>query len=42
MRRFPAPSTVEKIPGGLKVLDANGESHRHQSIAIEPKMKLGA
>jgi hypothetical protein len=26
MRRFPAPWTVEKIPGGLKVCDANGQS----------------
>jgi len=26
MRRFPAPWTVEKIAGGLKVLDANGQS----------------
>jgi hypothetical protein len=26
MRRFPAPWTVEKTPGGYKVLDANGQS----------------
>jgi hypothetical protein len=26
MRRFPAPWTVETIPGGLKVCDANGQS----------------
>ena len=26
MRRFPAPWTVEQIPGGFKVLDANGQS----------------
>ena len=26
MRRFPAPWTVEKIPGGFKVLDANRQS----------------
>ena len=26
MRRFPPPWTVEKIPGGLKVCDANGQS----------------
>jgi hypothetical protein len=25
-RRFPAPWTVENIPGGLKVCDANGHS----------------
>jgi hypothetical protein len=25
MRRFPPPWTVEKIPGGFKVLDANGQ-----------------
>jgi hypothetical protein len=25
-RRFPPPWTVEKIPGGLKVCDANGQS----------------
>ncbi len=26
MRRFPPPFTVEKIPGGFKVIDANGQS----------------
>jgi hypothetical protein len=26
MRRFPPPWIVEKIPGGLKVVDANGQS----------------
>jgi len=26
MRRFPPPWTVEQIPGGYKVLDANGQS----------------
>jgi hypothetical protein len=26
VRRFPAPWTVAKIPGGLKVVDANGQS----------------
>jgi K+/H+ antiporter YhaU regulatory subunit KhtT len=26
MRRFPPPWTVEKIPGGLKVIDADGQS----------------
>jgi hypothetical protein len=26
MRRFPPPWIVEKIPGGLKVCDANGQS----------------
>jgi hypothetical protein len=25
-RRFPPPWTVEKIPGGFKVIDANGRS----------------
>jgi hypothetical protein len=25
-RRFPPPWTVEQIPGGLKVCDANGQS----------------
>ena len=25
-RRFPTPWTVEKIPGGLKAVDANGQS----------------
>lgn len=25
-RRFPAPWTVEQIPGGCKVLDANGQA----------------
>ena len=25
-RRFPAPWTVEQIPGGLKICDANGQS----------------
>jgi len=29
MRRFPPPWTVEKIPGGYKVLDANGQSLAH-------------
>jgi len=26
MRRFPPPWTVEKIAGGLKIIDANGQS----------------
>ena len=26
MRRFPPPWSVEKIPGGLKVCDADGQS----------------
>jgi hypothetical protein len=26
MRRFPPPWTVEKIPGGFKVIDANGQA----------------
>jgi hypothetical protein len=26
MRGFPPPWTVEKIPGGLKVCDANGQA----------------
>ena len=26
MRRFPAPWRVEKIAGGFKVIDANGQS----------------
>jgi len=26
MRRFPPPWTIEKIPGGFKVNDANGQS----------------
>jgi hypothetical protein len=26
MRRFPAPWTIESIPGGYKVRDANGQS----------------
>jgi hypothetical protein len=26
VRRFPAPWTVEKIPGGFKVYDANGQA----------------
>jgi hypothetical protein len=25
-RRFPPPWTVEKIPGGFKVIDANGQT----------------
>jgi len=25
-RRFPSPWTVEQLPGGYKVLDANGQS----------------
>ena len=26
MRRFPPPWTVERLPGGVKVIDANGQS----------------
>jgi len=26
LRRFPPPWFIEKIPGGLKVCDANGQS----------------
>ena len=26
MRRFPPPWTVEKIPGGVKVIDSTGQS----------------
>lgn len=26
MRRFPPPWTVESIPGGFKILDANGQA----------------
>jgi hypothetical protein len=26
MKRFPPPWTVEKIPGGFKLLDPNGQS----------------
>jgi hypothetical protein len=26
MRRFPAPWTVEKMAGGFKVIDANGQA----------------
>jgi len=26
MRRFPAPWTVEQIPGGFKAIDAGGQS----------------
>jgi hypothetical protein len=29
VRRFPPPWAVEKIPGGLKVVDANGQSLAH-------------
>jgi hypothetical protein len=29
MRRFPAPWSVEKIPGGFKVVDASGQSLTH-------------
>ena len=25
-RRFPPPCTVERLPGGFKVIDANGQS----------------
>lgn len=28
-RRFPSPWQVQKIPGGLKVLDANGQALAH-------------
>ena len=26
MRRFPPPWTIEKIPGGFKIVDANGQA----------------
>ena len=26
MRRFPPPWTVQRLPGGFKVIDANGQS----------------
>jgi len=26
MRRFPPPWTVQRLPGGLKVVDASGQS----------------
>ena len=26
MRRLPAPRTVEKTPGGFKIIDANGQT----------------
>jgi hypothetical protein len=29
MRRFPPPWTIEKIPGGFKVVDATGQSVAH-------------
>ena len=29
MRRFPPPWTVEKIPGGFVVVDANGQQLAH-------------
>lgn len=38
-RRFPPPWTVEKIPGGFKVVDAQGQSlayvySRHSADAV--------
>ena len=37
MRRFPAPWTVEQIPGGYKVLDANGQSLAYYVYGRETK-----
>jgi hypothetical protein len=36
MRHFPPPWTVEKIPGGLKVVDANGQSLAYVSSRNNP------
>jgi len=45
MRRFPAPWTVEKIPGGFKVLDANGQSlayvYGRETKADDLRVRLG-
>jgi hypothetical protein len=34
MRRFPPPWTVEKIAGGLKVVDANGRRWKHGAASL--------
>ena len=34
-RRFPPPWTVETIPGGLKVCDANGQSLAYVSCELD-------
>ena len=36
MRRFPPPWTVEKIPGGFKVLDANQQSLAYVNAREKP------
>lgn len=37
MRRFPAPWTVETIPGGFKILDANGQSLAYVYSQADPR-----
>jgi hypothetical protein len=36
VRRFPAPWTVERIPGGFKVNDANGQTLAYFYAREEP------
>jgi hypothetical protein len=37
MRHFPPPWTVEKIAGGLKVVDANGQSLAYVYSRDDPR-----
>jgi hypothetical protein len=36
MRRFPPPWTIERIAGGFKVIDANGQSLAYVYCREEP------
>ena len=36
-RRFPPPWTVEKIPGGFKIVDANGRSMAYVYGHADPR-----
>ncbi len=38
-RRFPPPWTVEKIPGGLKVCDANGQDAHMAKVLTEDEAR---
>ena len=40
-RRFPPPWTVEKIPGGFKVSDANGQSLAYEDEARRIASNIG-
>jgi hypothetical protein len=38
-RRFPPPWIVEQIPGGFKVVDANGQSLAYVYARADPRSK---